>query len=89
MDITEFERRLAADGFIGVLIERIPGEFVGDHHHDFDVRALVTDGEITLSVSTVKTTYKEGDVFALSSGCVHTEVIGDSGVTYLAGRRPN
>jgi hypothetical protein len=32
-------------------------------------------------------TYRAGDTFAMSAGCLHTEHCGPKGVRYLAGRR--
>jgi quercetin dioxygenase-like cupin family protein len=87
MDSAEFERLLVADGFVGQMVDRVPGESLDDHTHDWDVRALVTAGEFTISVDNIPTTYRTGEIFALSAGCVHREVVGDTGVTYLAGRR--
>ena len=60
---------------------------VADHSHSWDVRALVTDGQITLTVGTVPTTYEAGDIFTMTAGCMHHEHVGPNGVRYLAGRR--
>jgi quercetin dioxygenase-like cupin family protein len=87
MDTAEFERALTIDGFVAVTKSMEPGEVLGDHHHDWEVRALVTSGELTLTIGEVATTYGVGQVFTMAAGCVHHEIVGASGVTYLAGRR--
>lgn len=87
MDITEFERSLTSDGYVGVLKDMAANIVVADHSHPWDVRALVTAGQITLTVDAVSTTYQPGDVFTMAAGCVHYEHVGANGVEYLAGRR--
>jgi hypothetical protein len=87
MDITEFERSLAADGYVAVP-KQVPAEtVVTDHSHAWDVRALVTDGQITLTIDTVATTYQTGEIFTMAADCIHHEQVGPNGVEYLAGRR--
>lgn len=87
MDTTEFERSLASDGYLAVPKEMAAETVIADHSHPWDVRALVTEGEITLTINTIPTTYQAGDVFTMAAGCVHNEHVGPSGVRYLAGRR--
>ena len=52
-----------------------------------DVRALVLNGEITLTVEGVEYAYREGDLFVLPAGHRHAETVGPAGVDYLVGRR--
>ncbi|HXU66564.1 MAG TPA: cupin domain-containing protein, partial [Casimicrobiaceae bacterium] len=59
-----------------------------EHAHPFDVRALVLNGEITLTVEGVQYAYREGDIFVLPAGHRHAEAVGPAGVDYLVGRRP-
>lgn len=87
MDTTEFERSLTADGYVAVPKEMSADTVVADHSHPWDVRALVTAGQITLTVDTVPTAYQAGDIFTMAAGCVHHERVGANGVEYLAGRR--
>lgn len=87
MDTNEFERALTTDGYAAVPKEMAPDTVIADHSHLWDVRALVTDGQITLTVGTVPTTYEVGDIFTMPAGCVHNELVGPNGVQYLAGRR--
>ena len=84
-----FEAALRREGFA---IERksIPGMTqVPEHAHPFDVRALVLNGEITLTVEGVEYAYREGDIFVLPAGHRHAETVGPAGVDYLVGRRSN
>ena len=87
MDRTGFERRLADGGYIAVSKEMAPDDIVTDHAHPWDVCALVTAGDITLTIDGSTQTYAAGDVFVMDAGCVHHEVVGADGVQYLAGRR--
>lgn len=56
MDTTEFEDALATDGYVVVPKEMGADTFVADHSNAWDVRALVTDGQIILTINTVPTT---------------------------------
>ena len=69
-----------------VLVVREPMQGVDLHQHDFEARALITEGDITIEVDGVSTTYKVGDVFHLTRNQPHTEQYGVNGVTYLASR---
>ena len=53
----------------------------------FDVRALVLEGRIALTVDGAKRTYGAGEVFAMAAGCRHVEDVGERGVRYIVGRR--
>jgi quercetin dioxygenase-like cupin family protein len=84
-----FEAALRRDGFA---VERrtMPAMAqVAEHAHPFDVRALVLNGEITLTVEGVEYAYREGDIFVLPAGHRHAETVGPAGVDYLVGRRSN
>lgn len=87
MDTQEFTRQLADEGFDEVVTNTRPAGAMPAHTHAFAVKALVTDGEITLGVSGRQTTYRAGDVFTMAAGCEHSEVYGADGVTYVAGRK--
>jgi hypothetical protein len=87
VDITEFERSLAADGYVAVPKQMPADTVVTDHSHAWDVRALVTAGEIALTIDTVATTYRAGDILTMAADCIHHEQVGPNGVAYLAGRR--
>jgi mannose-6-phosphate isomerase-like protein (cupin superfamily) len=83
-----FESVLRRDGFVEVERRNMPpGMIVAEHAHPFDVRALVLNGEITLTVDGVEYSYREGDIFVLPAGHRHAEAVGPAGVDYLVGRR--
>lgn len=88
MNKKEFEQGLARDGFAPPEPKTLaPGFAAPDHTHPFDVRALVTEGEMRLTVNGVQTAYGPGDIFVMPAGTVHAEAVGAAGTTYLAGRR--
>ena len=82
-----FEFALRRDGFDVQRNTVAPGTVVVEHAHPFDVRALVLDGEITLTLEGVDYAYREGDIFVLPAGHRHAETVGPAGVDYLVGRR--
>jgi uncharacterized cupin superfamily protein len=89
MDRATFEATLKTDGFPEPqLSETGPNTRNAEHSHTYDVRALVLDGEITLTVDGTARTYRAGDVFSMPAGCRHVEDIGPQGVRSLVGRRP-
>ena len=82
-----FEAALRRDGF-DVGHRTLPaGAIVSEHAHPFDVRALVLDGEITLTIAGEDYAFREGDIFVMPAGQRHTETVGAGGVNYLVGRR--
>ena len=83
-----FETAIRRDGFADVERRNLPaGTIVAEHAHPFDVRALVLDGEIRLTVEGIEYSYREGDIFVLPAGYRHAEAVGPGGVDYLVGRR--
>lgn len=87
MNTHEFEAALQRDGFTTVLRDFPAGTINDSHAHDYDVRALVTRGSITLQSEGREATYRTGQVFTMAAGCTHREVIGAEGVQFVAGRR--
>jgi hypothetical protein len=88
MDPKQFALQLADEGFDEVLTKTLPAkQQLAAHTHPFDVKALVTDGQVVLGVGGQLTTYRVGDVFTMARNCEHTELYGDDGVSYLVGRR--
>ena len=82
-----FEFALRREGFA---VERKllpPARCVPEHAHPFDVRALVLNGEITLTVEGIDYTYRAGDIFVMPAGHRHAETVGPEGVEYVVGRR--
>ena len=88
MKEAQFESALRRDGFDVEHRSLPPSTVVSEHAHAFDVRALVLNGEITLTVEGVQYAYREGDIFVLPAGHRHAEAVGPAGVDYLVGRRP-
>ena len=83
-----FESALRRAGFDDIERKNLPaGTHVPEHAHPFDVRALVLDGEIRLTVDGDEYAYREGDIFVLPAGHRHAEAVGPAGVDYLVGRR--
>lgn len=88
MNAIEFESRLRADGFREIETKGYaPGIVNEEHQHPFEVRALVLEGDITLTSEDGTRTYGPGEVFTMAAGCAHAEAIGPGGVRYLVGRR--
>ena len=88
MNIQEFEAQLKADNFEEIVtLEKPIGYAMGEHTHPFEARALITKGDITLTVNGVSTTYGVGDIFRLPAQTLHHENAVPHGVTYLVGRK--
>ena len=88
METKAFEATLAEQGYREVERRALPSTYrAREHSHPFDVRALVLDGDITLTVNGDARTYRAGDVFTMDAGCAHAEAVGPDGVRYLVGRR--
>lgn len=79
---------LAAAGFPSPSpVTRDASYTLGDHAHDFEAWALVTEGEITIEVAGTATRFPAGRSFRLPAGTPHKEWAGPQGVHYLAGRK--
>lgn len=90
MNRESFTRSLREQQFNEVLEKSLgANEHNAAHSHPFDVSALVTQGDIKLTVEGVTTQYNQGEIFSLVAGCTHEEIVGADGVTYLVGRRYN
>jgi len=88
MNPETFESELRRDGFAEIDTRSMPpGQVNPLHTHPFAVKAMVLDGEITLTVDGVARVYRNGDVFTMAPGCEHAEQVGRAGVSYLVGRR--
>jgi quercetin dioxygenase-like cupin family protein len=88
MDATEFETGLKRDGYGEIETKTVPGKIATKpHSHDFSVRALVLAGDITLTYEGRSRTFRTGEIFEMTAGCVHHEEYGPDGSTYLVGRK--
>lgn len=82
-----FLKLLLKDGFPEpVFVVREVGGFLDSHVHPFEVKALVTEGQIDIVIGGIKNSYLAGDVFHLLPNQVHSEAYGRKGVKYLASR---
>ena len=55
--------------------------------HNFDVRAMVLKGAITITSGNQAKTYRPGDTWDLARGCLHAESYGPEGAVVLLGRK--
>lgn len=84
----EFQSDALARGFDEVLEKRWdPGLELGLHRHDFAVEAIVTDGEMWLTVDDATRHLRAGDGFTLDRDVPHTERYGAAGATVWIARR--
>ena len=86
-DHAEFRATLEEAGYTAATKSMDPSMELDAHTHDFDVWAQVTAGEINITVDGETTRYGSGDQFVMAAGCVHSEVVGPEGVTFVVGRR--
>ena len=86
MNEIEFDETLRRDGYTDIqtkmLAARPPNM---EHGHDYAVRGLVQEGTFIVSQNGVATTYRQGDIFSVASGCEHTEEIGPEGARVRVG----
>ena len=88
MNSEQFLQSLRQDGFPDpVEVQQLPNGRLDIHEHPFEVRALVIDGAITISIDDVSKIYKAGEIFHLSFKQPHAESYGPQGVKYLASRK--
>ena len=89
MDKAEFEVKLRGDGYRVVNTSVKPNLVTSNHCHDFDAKALVLGGEITITRDNSPVTFRAGQCFEVPMGCMHAEHVGQEGVALLSGRRRN
>ena len=83
-----FKVFLLAEGFPEpVLVERERNGFLDLHSHAFEVRALITHGQMEITIDGDGQSYGVGDAFHLTQNQVHSERYGSDGVRYLASRK--
>ena len=88
MDRAAFEADLRARGFQEIVEGGMqPNQSRDAHQHDFEVRAMVLEGELQLGCGGAVTTYRPGDIFIMEAGREHTESTGSAGFTSVAGRK--
>ncbi len=89
MDVTLFEADLRRDGYRVVNTSIKPNMVAPNHCHDFDAKALVLGGEITITCNNSPVAYRAGMCFEVPAGGMHAEYVGQEGVALLSGRRRN
>ena len=87
MDAAKFEADLRGDGFRVVMTSVAPNRVAPNHCHDFDAKALVLGGEVTITRDNAPVTFRAGDCFEVPAGCPHAEQVGPAGVALMSGRR--
>jgi quercetin dioxygenase-like cupin family protein len=88
MERDDFIEMLAREGFqTTALVEREADASLENHTHAFEAKALILEGDLTLTVAGKKTRYRTGDVFHLMTNETHSERYGPDGVCYLVGRK--
>jgi len=87
MDCSAFESDLRRDGYRVVNTSVTPNKITPNHCHDFDAKAFVLGGEITITRDNTPVTFKAGQCFQVDAGYSHAEHVGPEGVALLSGRR--
>jgi quercetin dioxygenase-like cupin family protein len=88
MNTEQFLLLLQRNGFPSpVEVQQAPNGQLGQHEHSFEVKALVIQGSIDITIHGKSRTYSAGDVFELGFKELHSESYGSEGVKYLASRK--
>jgi hypothetical protein len=88
----DFRAAVAAKGY-GEPIEKIrqAGLFNDSHAHEFSLFLYITEGMMTLDVDGPKgfeiKVCRPSETIEISAEVLHTEGVGDDGVTYLVARK--
>jgi len=83
-----FEAEARKRGFDEVLERRwAPGTLLDTHTHPFGVWAVVTSGEMWLTIDGESQHLTPGAQFTLDAHVAHAERYGDEGATYWVARR--
>lgn len=87
-DFESFRQQAIAQGFDEV-VERHwdPLTVLDTHTHPFAVKALVTQGQMWLTVDGQTQSLQSGDAFELDRDVPHAERYGAEGATYWVARR--
>jgi quercetin dioxygenase-like cupin family protein len=89
VDRLEFEADLRREGYRVVNSSVKPNLVAPNHCHDFDAKAFVLGGEITITRDNTSSTFRAGQCFEVPTNCMHAEHVGPEGVALLSGRRRN
>jgi quercetin dioxygenase-like cupin family protein len=84
----EFTQTAMAAGFDEVLVrEWAPNTVLHTHTHPFSVQAVVTQGEMWLTVDSQTQHLQTGSTFELARDVPHDERYGAEGATYWVARK--
>lgn len=88
MNFDSFRAQALARGFDEVLERRWdPHTVLDEHTHPFAVEAVVSDGEMWLTVAGQTRHLRPGDTFTLDRDVPHSERYGATGAAYWVARR--
>ena len=88
MTRSEFEAQLARDHYDPAIAGEYPPHCFNDFHtHAFDVRGLVLEGEMALTIEGRTQMCHAGDIFLMPIGVLHQEKVGSDGVRYVYGKK--
>jgi quercetin dioxygenase-like cupin family protein len=88
MNTVEFRKILASESFSEIVEVTREGNVTIDlHTHPFEAKALITSGDLWITVDDVESAYRVGDIFHLNALVPHSERYGPVGVSYLVGRK--
>lgn len=86
--MTESDFRTQTANFDDIITRDWPANhIIPDHSHPFALKALVTTGQMWLTVNGVEQELKPGDMFELNYNQPHAERYGPTGASYLVARR--
>ncbi|MFO1160587.1 MAG: hypothetical protein U1E60_17240 [Reyranellaceae bacterium] len=87
MNRQTFEAELQRDGYDMFTNTTTGAKVNPEHSHPFDVRAMVVEGALTLTSEGQSRTYRAGEIFTMTRGCLHSESYGPEGAVTLVGRK--
>ena len=88
MQRADFEAAIRAEGFEDIIEKTGEPNFQAKPHtHPFDVRILVLEGQLTVTMGDEPHVCGPGDTFKMQSECEHFESHGPAGSRYILGRR--
>lgn len=83
-----FEQESRSAGYDEIL-ERVwePNKVIPTHTHPFDVTAIITQGDMVLTVGDQQRHLRQGDSFDVAAGVQHAEHYGEQGTSLWVARR--
>lgn len=88
MDEPSFRAQVQQDGYGDFAVrEWEPNTVHEQHTHDYAVRLLVLQGELSVTTVAETRTCRAGDTGSLDARVPHAEKVGPEGVRFLVGRK--